>query len=387
MPWNFTGYFPQQDVVLADGSPVTNDEMNTAFENLTIKIKDGAGVDSLVVSDGRDPYELAGDGKNDTPTDPTQGRDTTGKIIFYEVVRTFEGSDGKTYTAIFFDHDQDDSGVVYQSGANSNGFFEQSYFMAFISNDFAADLAAGRLYQSSFAAATPPPPGTVLTAGPILSNSAALTVVCFTEGTDILCKDGLKHVEDLAIGDHVWTVDGGFQPIRWIGSRSLSKYELAANPNLYPIRIRAGALGKNCPETDICVSPQHRILVSSKIAQRMFDQDEVLVSAKHLLPLDGVEVVEDIVDVKYFHFMFDDHQVVWADGAYAESFYSGAQGLKSLTEEARKEVLEIFPELENDTHEVVAARTIIKGRQALQMAKRHQANQKALAPAVQVAQF
>src|SRR5690606_4331467 len=114
-------------------------------------------------------------------------------------------------------------------------------------------------------------------------------IPCFTRGVAITVRDGQKPVEDLAVGDLVLTRDNGLQPIRWIGSRRIGGTVLERNPRLCPIRIRAGALGGNTPASDLIVSPQHRILLRSKLAQRMFGIDEVLVAARQLLDVDGVE--------------------------------------------------------------------------------------------------
>ena len=65
---------------------------------------------------------------------------------------------------------------------------------------------------------------------------------------------------------------------------------------------------------DLIVSPQHRMLVRSQIAQKMFGTPEVLVAAKQLCQLRGIDVVEDLVDVTYVHFLFDAHQIVLANG-------------------------------------------------------------------------
>jgi hypothetical protein len=47
-------------------------------------------------------------------------------------------------------------------------------------------------------------------------------------------------------------------------------------------------LGANLPSSDLLVSQQHRILVSSKVVQRMFGTDEVLVSANSLIGMNGI---------------------------------------------------------------------------------------------------
>jgi hypothetical protein len=203
-----------------------------------------------------------------------------------------------------------------------------------------------------------------------LSNENTL-VVCFAAGTLILTQQGRRPVEDLAPGDLVQTRDHGLQPIRWAGKRVLSPAELAANPKLRPIRIRKGALGRDLPAADLVVSPQHRVLVRSRIAQRMFGADEVLVAAKQLCQIDGIEVAEDMAGVAYHHIMFDRHEVVISNGAETESLFTGPEALKAVGAVALTEILTLFPELANENHRPEAARTIAIGRRARQMAERH----------------
>jgi hypothetical protein len=203
-----------------------------------------------------------------------------------------------------------------------------------------------------------------------LSNENTL-VVCFAAGTLILTQQGERPVEDLAPGDLVQTRDHGLQPIRWAGKRVLSPAELAANPKLRPIRIRKGALGRDLPAADLVVSPQHRVLVRSRIAQRMFGADEVLVAAKQLCQIDGIEVAEDMAGVAYHHIMFDRHEVVISNGAETESLFTGPEALKAVGAVALTEILTLFPELANENHRPEAARTIAIGRRARQMAERH----------------
>lgn len=205
-------------------------------------------------------------------------------------------------------------------------------------------------------------------------------VVCFTSGTLIDTDRGAVHVEDLRAGDMVRTMDSGFQAVRWVGSRQIAASELAANPNLCPIRVRAGALGGGLPERDLLVSPQHRILLRSKIALRMFDSDEVLSAAKHLAVLEGIEIASDVRDVIYVHFLCDRHEIVFAEGTPTESLYTGAQALKSVSAAARAEILALFPELHDRAPDQrpLPARPLLRGREARQLAIRHARNTKPL---------
>lgn len=201
-------------------------------------------------------------------------------------------------------------------------------------------------------------------------------VPCFTSGTLIETPSGPVAVENLSKGDLVLTCDNGPQPVRWTGSRTLTAQELEASPNLRPVRIRASALGKNLPERDLTVSPQHRVLVRSKIAQRMFSAEEVLVAAKHLLEIDGIEIAEEVTQVEYFHILFDRHEVVFSNGAETESLYTGPQALKSLGQAARDEIFTLFPELreEDSVDGSLAARALVSGRMGRQLAQRHNKN-------------
>lgn len=200
--------------------------------------------------------------------------------------------------------------------------------------------------------------------------------ICFVRGTVIACASGPVAVEDLRIGDLVQTRDHGLRPIRWIGKRHLGVEELEALPQFRPIRIRAGALGAGLPERDLSLSPQHRVLVRSAIAQRMFGTAEVLVAAKQLLGLDGITRLEAGA-VDYFHFLCDDHEIVFSNGAETETLYTGAEALRSVGPAAQHEIFALFPEL-RDGPLGDPARPIVRGQKARQMAARHARNHRPL---------
>ena len=200
--------------------------------------------------------------------------------------------------------------------------------------------------------------------------------VCYAAGTLVQTDAGEVPIETLSVGDLVMTLDNGLQPIRWIGARSLSKAELQVNPHLQPIRIAAGAIAQNVPIRDLVVSPQHRIFVRSKIAQRMFDAPEVLVHAKHLLDLPGVEIAHDLQGVTYVHAMCDAHEIIVAEGAFAETLYTGPEAMKALTPEAVAEIAQVFGEVPYLDRPL--ARFTPKGRLSRQLVARHVRNEKPL---------
>ncbi|MFO1140510.1 MAG: Hint domain-containing protein [Paracoccus sp. (in: a-proteobacteria)] len=199
---------------------------------------------------------------------------------------------------------------------------------------------------------------------------------CYARGSRIETRHGLVPVEELRVGDMVRTRDNGYKAISWIGSRSFANDGSAGMQRISPYRIRAGAFGEGVPARDLYLSPQHRVLVRSRIARRMFGQDEVLVAVKHLAALSGVEPVLDFDLVEYFHFLFDQHEIVFADGLEAESLHTGAQAMKSLSPDALEEIFTIFPELADPRPEArpATARLTPRGSPARQLARRHLKN-------------
>jgi Ca2+-binding RTX toxin-like protein len=169
-------------------------------------------------------------------------------------------------------------------------------------------------------------------------------IPCFTPGTVIATPKGERLVEDLREGDRVITRDNGLQEIRWVGRRDLTGQELCQAPNLKPVLIRAGSLGRGLPERDMMVSPQHRLLINNERSALYFDEREVLAAAKHLTGMQGVDTVE-ASGVSYIHFMFDQHEVVLSNGSWTESFQPGEQVMDGMGTAQRNEIYDLFPDL------------------------------------------
>ena len=201
--------------------------------------------------------------------------------------------------------------------------------------------------------------------GTLTFSNIETIISCFTPGTLISTQSGQVAIDALSVGDLVMTRDHGLQPISWIGAKTLDSDALRSNPLLQPILIRRGALGPECPDRDMMVSRQHRMLISGPRAELLFGSNEVLVRATHLLSLPGVSAAA-LPEVTYLHMMFDRHEIVLADAAWSESFQPGDRTLGGMDADQRRELFSIFPELETlDTiPQFAAARTTLKSYEA-----------------------
>ena len=206
-------------------------------------------------------------------------------------------------------------------------------------------------------------------------------VPCFTAGTGIRTARGEIPVEQLRPDDWVETLDNGLRPVVWIGRNRLGPAQLAAAPHLNPVYIAAGALGDGYPVRDLILSPQHRILLRSAVAQRMFGEKEVMVPCLRACGLPGIQQFSPRLGVHYYHFLCEDHQLVWAQGAPSESLYLGPQSLRGLGEAARRELSELLPGALSAARarRVRPARFLpAKGKQIARLMQRHGWNDRPL---------
>jgi hypothetical protein len=199
-------------------------------------------------------------------------------------------------------------------------------------------------------------------------------VVCLEETASIKTEQGDRAIKDLKVGEFVFVGDDRIEQIQWIGSRELSFLDLQRNQKMYPIRISAGALGRGLPVRDLLVSRQHRLLVDSKIAERMFGRSEVLVAAIRLVGLPGVFIDKTVTKITYFHMLFKQHEIVYAEGAPTESLFTGAEALKMVPPEARSEIIEALPEIIEPNFKPISARTIPSPKFQKKLVKRHLKN-------------
>lgn len=133
----------------------------------------------------------------------------------------------------------------------------------------------------------------------------------FARGTHITLGNGqMRPIETLAVGDLVLTRDAGKQPVRCIGQATLR-----ATGSFAPVVITKGALRN---ENDLVLRPDHRLFIYQRADQLGAGRSEVLIKARHLV--DHTTVLRrrgGFID--YFQLIFDDHQIIYAEGIAAES--------------------------------------------------------------------
>ncbi|MDO8885001.1 Hint domain-containing protein [Pseudotabrizicola sp.] len=258
---------------------------------------------------------------------------------------------GTELTMVLFDIDDIDNNNFIQTGSGDtvDGFVVTAVWVndtiTVVMDGVTVTITGVTFYLEGGPAVFTPTDGTVLSNATFVSSTfvTASTEIpvgsfgppCYAAGTLIETATGLRLVEDLQEGDMVITLDHGLQPIRWIGRRTVSGLEDWA-----PIRFMTGTMGNDRP---LLVSPQHRMLVQGWKAELYFGQSEVLVAAKHLVNGDTIHC-QPMDRVTYMHLLFDQHQLIFAEGAVSESLLPGDEMLRG-NPAMQREILYLFPEL------------------------------------------
>ncbi|HMQ41537.1 MAG TPA: Hint domain-containing protein [Paracoccus sp. (in: a-proteobacteria)] len=327
-------------------------------------ITGGTGADSITGGDGNDQFSYAAGDGADTITDFNTGN--TGAL-----------DDGDTSNNDYIDLSgfYNDTTLAEVNALGIDEFGGNLNMLKADAEDGKLDgIINGTDYSSIISGIdlTLQNGGASVTGSDLTADNTRVT--CFTRGTMIMTEHGERPIETLHQGDMILTMDSGYQPIRWIGATHVSEETLRENDNLRPIRIPAGALGNNIPLHDLIVSPQHRILIRSKIARRMFNRNEVLIAAKHLLNGGAIAIANDLKSTQYFHILFDKHELVFSNNAVTESMYTGPEALKSVSAKARHEIITLFPELMDIDYVSFKCREFAGGHQAHRLAARHHDN-------------
>jgi hypothetical protein len=132
---------------------------------------------------------------------------------------------------------------------------------------------------------------------------------CFLRGTLIQTPDGEIPVEELKIGALVDTLRGP-QPVKWIGRQRFEKASPSWHWSVAPIRVAKFALSDEYPRRDLFLSPHHSLFI-----------DGLLIPVEWLMNGTTITLAEmdDCEAIDYFHIELETHEVVFAEGAPAET--------------------------------------------------------------------
>jgi len=174
------------------------------------------------------------------------------------------------------------------------------------------------------------------------SKFAEVACVSFSLGTCITMASGQQRpIEDLQIGDMVLTRDDGAQQVRWIGSTTVR-----AVGEFAPICIRAGALHN---ANDLFVSPDHRLFIYQRSDALGAGRHELLVRARHLV--NGHTITQhDGGFVDYYQILFDEHQIIYAEGIAAETLLVDTRTRPALPAKLSAKLSRSLPGHKNRAH-------------------------------------
>ena len=176
-----------------------------------------------------------------------------------------------------------------------------------------------------------------ITNGAVSLNVSILTCLC--EGTEVLTPNGGRAVETIRVGDFLLNDRGAAKQVIWVGSTTVSAGELEFLEELRPIRFPAGALGSAGPKADLYISPQHRVVVEGAAPSLFVGEERVLVAAKHLAAVGLAEETAPTQDVRYFHVLLEEHELLVTNGLVTESFQPARRTLEVMSDENQERLL------------------------------------------------
>ncbi|MDJ0824675.1 MAG: Hint domain-containing protein [Rhodobacter sp.] len=165
-------------------------------------------------------------------------------------------------------------------------------------------------------------------------------ILGYASGTFIDTPAGARPVEAIVAGDRVETLDHGGMAVRWVHTETLDLRR--ARIEARPVLIQAGAFGPGRPARDLVVGPQHRILVGAlgqidgAFGGQAFATARALTRLPRIRPMFGRDAI------RWVHIFLDRHEVVCANGLYAETLSLCPAGIAALRPFRRGRLVQAF---------------------------------------------
>jgi hypothetical protein len=154
-------------------------------------------------------------------------------------------------------------------------------------------------------------------------------IACFGATTLLTTERGEIAVENLRVGERVWTKpDERWEPIVWIGHRRIDCRRHPEPAKVHPIRVRADAFGPGLPARDLLLSPDHAVFLNG-----------VLIPVKYLVNNHSIRQIA-MRQITYYHVELAKHSAILAEGLPTESYLDNGERA-NFTDNG---VIQLFPD-------------------------------------------
>ena len=129
-------------------------------------------------------------------------------------------------------------------------------------------------------------------------------------GTKVATEFGWRPVEALTEGDLVLTFDSGMQPVVAVERHVIWCEVGASDMESWPLTVPAGVLGN---EVEMMLLPDQPVLVESDAAESLYGDPFVLIPARNLAGVAGIDRVVPPVRIEVVTLRFAREQIVFAN--------------------------------------------------------------------------
>ena len=150
------------------------------------------------------------------------------------------------------------------------------------------------------------PIGTIITI-----DQASPYTFCFLAGTMISTPTGEVPVETLSNGDEILTASGKAVAVKWLGQQTIHN-NMFTSPARAPVCISSGALGDGLPHSDLFLTAEHGLILDGLVINA-----GAMINGETIRTVSKAEMPEVFV---YYHVETENHDVILANGAPAETF-------------------------------------------------------------------
>ena len=257
------------------------------------------------------------------------------RLDFNSVTGTFTQYSGSNWVDVISYTEPDNDNIIYSGTTITLNYAQSSASLiytgfAFNGNPILQNKSSGNYTLFTF-------DDSLIIANQTNTASAASELtLCFLPETLIRLSDNQqKQAGDLVVGDLVATPEGP-QAVKFVGKTTRNIFDLRETGRM-PIRIEAGSLGDLGPDATIHCTPSHAFHIKGSLVEA-----QALVNGTTIQQLNDW----DELMITYISIELEDHQLIWANGLLAESYYANwrSDGFSRQSWDNYDQYLELYGE-------------------------------------------